>query len=84
MLRYEARILQLLQGHPSIPALYGYGHLPHFEYISMELLGPNLREVHPSPQGIKLQTVLQFAKQAVSHAIAIYDSIHRRCFRDPI
>ena len=44
VLRYESRILQLLQTHPAIPVIYGYGQLPHFEYLAMELLGPSVKE----------------------------------------
>ncbi|KAF5384586.1 hypothetical protein D9757_007478 [Collybiopsis confluens] len=43
LLQYEARLLQLLQGHRSIPFVYAYGHL-HFEYLAMELLGPSLAD----------------------------------------
>ncbi|KAJ3500813.1 hypothetical protein NLJ89_g9624 [Agrocybe chaxingu] len=41
-LQHESRVLQLLQGHASIPAVYSYGRLQHFEYMAMELLGPSL------------------------------------------
>ncbi|GJJ06374.1 hypothetical protein Clacol_000565 [Clathrus columnatus] len=41
-LQHESRVLQLLQGHPAIPKLYGYGHLEHFEYLSMEILEPTV------------------------------------------
>jgi casein kinase 1 delta len=74
ILQYEAKIMQLLQGNPSIPILYGYGHLPHFEYISMELLGPNLKEVCPQLSGIKLATVVEFTKQAVRYSISHQNS----------
>jgi predicted Ser/Thr protein kinase len=49
ILLYEGRILQLLQGHPAIPAIYGYGHLPHFEYLAMELLGQSIKDCHTGP-----------------------------------
>ena len=42
MLRHEARVLQLLQGHSAIPTLLGYERLPHFEYIAVDLLGRNM------------------------------------------
>ncbi|GJJ15282.1 hypothetical protein Clacol_009558 [Clathrus columnatus] len=42
VIQYESRILQILQGHPSIPQLIDYGQLEHFEYMSMEVLGPNV------------------------------------------
>jgi len=47
LLQHEARVLQLLQGHPAIPVVYGYGRLKHFEYLTMELLGPSIREKWP-------------------------------------
>ncbi|KAF7761310.1 hypothetical protein Agabi119p4_10719 [Agaricus bisporus var. burnettii] len=31
-------IIQLLQGHPDIPAIYAYGRLPQFDYMAMEFL----------------------------------------------
>ncbi|KAK2460496.1 hypothetical protein APHAL10511_007502 [Amanita phalloides] len=37
-------MLRLLQGHPAIPAIYGYGQLPHFEYLALELLGTNIKD----------------------------------------
>lgn len=45
LLQHEARILLRLQGHAAIPNLYAYGRLEHFEYLSMELLGPSLRDL---------------------------------------
>ncbi|PVF94673.1 kinase-like protein [Serendipita vermifera] len=65
ILRHESRIIQLLQGHPSIPTVYGYGHLDHFEYLSIELLGSSVRESHPTPLGIGIRTVVQFTEQAL-------------------
>ncbi|KAG1863690.1 kinase-like domain-containing protein [Suillus subluteus] len=52
LLNHERRVLQLLQGHPSIPRVIAYGRLEHFEYLAMQLLGMNLDEVrarHPLP-----------------------------------
>lgn len=42
-LQHEARILRTLEGHPAIPRIFAYGHLQHFEYLAMELLGRRLR-----------------------------------------
>jgi serine/threonine protein kinase len=44
-LLHEARVLHALQGHPNIPLIFGYGHLRHFEYMSLELLGKSLKDV---------------------------------------
>lgn len=52
-LQHESRILWLLQGHPAIPAIFAYGHLPHFEYIAMEFLGPSLKDCIKGPVSTK-------------------------------
>lgn len=67
-LRHEARILQLLQspGHPAIPIIFGYVHLPHFEYIAMELLGPSVAKMQPDGTMIALKTVVSVVLQTVS------------------
>ncbi|KAF8961371.1 kinase-like protein [Flammula alnicola] len=66
LLKYEGHILQLLQGHPSIPEVYAYGHLPHFEYLSMELMGPSLKDKWPGPTSrIPIKTVLRIIYQAI-------------------
>lgn len=66
LLRHEASVLQLLQGHPAIPAVYGYGHLEHFEYLTMELLGSSLREKWPgSFTRVPLKTVVSVMQQLV-------------------
>jgi predicted Ser/Thr protein kinase len=65
LLRHESRVLQLLQGQDAIPALYGYGHLEHFEYISMELLGPRIAEQLKEGAGVSEKTVVRIIGQAV-------------------
>ncbi|KAG2367144.1 kinase-like domain-containing protein, partial [Suillus spraguei] len=45
LLNHERRVLQRLQGHPSIPTVFAYGRLEHFEYLAMQLLGTNLTDV---------------------------------------
>jgi len=69
MLRYESRILQLLQGHPAIPAIYGYGQLPHFEYLAMELLGPSIEGCTTGPLGVT--TVVRIVLQVVCVALRL-------------
>ena len=64
-LRHEARTLQFLQGHPAIPAVYGYGHLEHFEYMSMESLGPSVAEQQKDGAAVMVQTAIRVVDQAV-------------------
>ncbi|GJJ10419.1 hypothetical protein Clacol_004645 [Clathrus columnatus] len=64
-LRHESRILQLLQGHPAIPKLYGYGQLEHFEYISMEILGISVGD-EVDTGGLTVITVIRIVEQVLS------------------
>ncbi|KAF9004344.1 kinase-like domain-containing protein [Cyathus striatus] len=74
VLRHESRILQLLQGHTAIPIIYGYGRLPHFEYISMELLGSSVRELVTGPVCVKTTV------QVVLQALAALEHVHKHGF----
>lgn len=65
ILRHESRVLQLLQGHPTIPTIYGYGHLEHFEYIAMEFLGPSIAEQQKEGAGLGVETVIRITYQVV-------------------
>lgn len=65
ILQYEARILHLLQGHVSIPLLYGYGQLEHFEYIAMELQGATLKKRCQKGAGLMIPTVIRIVDQVV-------------------
>lgn len=59
-------MLQLLQGHPAIPAVYGYGHLPHFEYLALELMGANVKERRSSANSrVPVKTVIGIVQQVV-------------------
>jgi len=64
-LRHEARTLQLLKSHPAIPDVYGYGHLEHFEYLAMELLGPSIAEQQTDGASVTVKTVIRVVDQAV-------------------
>ncbi|TDL24962.1 kinase-like protein [Rickenella mellea] len=78
-LQQESRILQLLKGHPAIPALYGYGHLDHFEYISMELLGPSIAAQMKDGAGLKVKTVIRIVDQVLAALQHIHELgiVHR-------
>lgn len=81
LLQHEARVLLRLQGHPAIPKLYAYGQLEHFEYLSMELLGPSLGNLHNDSErrGFSLKTVLLVADEMLSALAYIHAHgiIHR-------
>ena len=63
-LQHEFRILCALEGHPAIPRVIAYGHLQHFEYLAMELLGKSLDQVMPK-DGMDERTVAKIAVQLV-------------------
>ena len=69
MLRHESRVLQLLQGHPAIPTLFGYKRLPHFEYIAVDLLGQNMKRICKPGYTLKIGTVTCIAEQMVFLAL---------------
>ncbi|KAI6026988.1 putative casein kinase-1 hhp1 [Pisolithus marmoratus] len=78
-LRHEARLLQLLRGQAAIPAVYGYGHLEHFEYMSMELLGQSVAELRKDGASVGVNTVIRVVDQALAalqhiHSLGI---VHR-------
>ncbi|GJJ06487.1 hypothetical protein Clacol_000679 [Clathrus columnatus] len=62
-LQHESRVLQLLQGHPAIPKLYGYGHLKHFEYLSMEILGSSVSD--KTTEALTVITVIRIVEQTL-------------------
>ncbi|TDL20492.1 putative casein kinase-1 hhp1 [Rickenella mellea] len=78
-LQHESRMLQLLNGHAAIPAAYGYGQLEHFEYISMELLGPSLAEQQKDGTGVMVKTVIRIVDQVLAALQHIHDLgiVHR-------
>ncbi|KAF9230370.1 kinase-like domain-containing protein [Melanogaster broomeanus] len=68
LLHYEAKVLQRLSGHSAIPTLYGYGRLPHFEYLAMELGGRSVGDVVKQNEGcgVQVKTVILLALQMIS------------------
>ncbi|KXN86020.1 Casein kinase I isoform alpha [Leucoagaricus sp. SymC.cos] len=74
ILQYESRVLQLLQGHPAIPEIFGYGQMPHFEYMAMELLGPSISEVAKGPVSVTTAT------RVVQQMLSALEHVHKRGF----
>ncbi|KAI6011416.1 putative casein kinase-1 hhp1 [Pisolithus marmoratus] len=66
-LRHEARLLQLLRGQAAIPAVYGYGHLEHFEYMSTELLGQSVAELRKDGAGVGLAALQHIHSLGIVH-----------------
>lgn len=75
-LKHEARVLQLLGGHPAIPSVYGYGRFRHFEYLAMELLASSLEDLHKD-HALPLKAVFFIANQMVKWISPILFSDNR-------
>jgi hypothetical protein len=64
-LRHEARVMQLLQGHPAIPKLVGYHRESHFDYLGMELLGKDTKTTVSPGYALNPGTVARIGEQMV-------------------
>jgi len=79
-------LLQVLQGGPLIPVVYGYGQLDHFEYMAMELLGPSVADQQlKGGAGVMVETVIRVVYQvdySISTPTALYIAISnmKTCF----
>ncbi|OAX43421.1 kinase-like protein [Rhizopogon vinicolor AM-OR11-026] len=66
LFQHEARVLLTLQGHPALPLMYAIGRFQHFEYISMELLGPSIGDIKGQDVGVRKRIAPQLAVQMLS------------------
>jgi len=71
LFQHEARVLLTLQGHPALPLMYAIGRFQHFEYISMELLGPSIGDIKGQDVGVRKRIAPQLAVQMV-HPPSLY------------
>ncbi|KAG9099326.1 hypothetical protein FRC06_005386 [Ceratobasidium sp. 370] len=65
LLQHEARVLKILSGHPTVPGVYSYGRMDHFEFFSMELLHRSLGNVVDEEGPLPLAIVLDVADQMI-------------------
>lgn len=65
LLDHEARVMMLLSGHKSIPKVFAYGRVAHFEMLSMQLLSRSLDKVIEDMVSLPLATVTNIAEQMV-------------------
>ncbi|EUC58905.1 kinase domain protein [Rhizoctonia solani AG-3 Rhs1AP] len=64
-LHYEANVLRTLSGHPSIPEVYAYGRIEHFELLSMQLLHQSLGDVVKEGRPLGVKVVANVASQMI-------------------
>ncbi|KAF8594796.1 kinase-like protein, partial [Ceratobasidium sp. AG-I] len=72
LLQHEARVLKMLSGHPTIPDVFGYGRIEHFELLSMQLLDQSLGDIMRDSGPIPLAAVLEIADQMLD----VLDHMH--------
>ncbi|KZT03986.1 kinase-like protein, partial [Laetiporus sulphureus 93-53] len=72
LLQHETSVLKLLSGHPSIPQVFAYGRIDHFELLSMQLLHRSLGDVVEHSGPLPLTTVLDVTDQL----LAALDHMH--------
>ncbi|ETW77697.1 hypothetical protein HETIRDRAFT_163686 [Heterobasidion irregulare TC 32-1] len=58
-------MLHILKGYLAIPPTVAYGHLEHFEYLALELLGQSLNDVVPK-EVMEAEMVAKIALQLLS------------------
>ncbi|EJD50844.1 kinase-like protein, partial [Auricularia subglabra TFB-10046 SS5] len=78
-LQREARILRCLAGHRGVPEIYAYGRKPHFEYLTMQLLGQSLDDLVSNMGSLPITRVCDIADQlldAMSH-LHSHNIVHR-------
>ncbi|CUA70585.1 hypothetical protein RSOLAG22IIIB_09000 [Rhizoctonia solani] len=63
LLQHEAKVLRYLSGHPSIPEVYAYGRIEHFELMSMQLLHRSLRNALDEDGPLSVKSVADIADQ---------------------
>ncbi|KAG1741569.1 kinase-like domain-containing protein [Suillus paluster] len=66
VIQHEARVLQMLCGHPTIPLVCAVERFEHFEYLSMELLGPNIRAIVEKAEAVRKRIAPRLAVQMLS------------------
>jgi len=54
--------------------LYGYGRIPHFELMAMELLGPSLASLCAASLPKKIRTTLLVAEKMVRCSLLRHDT----------
>ncbi|KAG8700001.1 hypothetical protein FRC11_013288, partial [Ceratobasidium sp. 423] len=79
LLQHEARVLNLLSGHPNIPEVYAYGRIEHFELMSMQLLHRSLGDVVDKnrPLGIKIVANVAYQMIDALQHVHSHSLVHR-------
>ncbi|CAE6478502.1 unnamed protein product [Rhizoctonia solani] len=78
-LQHEAQVLRILSGHPSIPDVYAYGRIQHFELMSMQLLHRSLGDVvkESGPMSVKMVANIAFQMMDALQHVHLHGLVHR-------
>ncbi|KAF8595250.1 kinase-like protein [Ceratobasidium sp. AG-I] len=66
LLQHEARVLKILAGHSTIPEVFGYGRIQHFELLAMQPLHQSLGNLVKETGPLSLAAVWDIADQLFS------------------
>ena len=69
LFQHEAAVLKTLRGHPTIPDVYGYGRVRHFELLSMQLYDQCLDDLMSETSPLPVLDALHIMDQLVSLSI---------------
>ncbi|THH29776.1 hypothetical protein EUX98_g4410 [Antrodiella citrinella] len=65
VLRHEACVYLLLQGHPNISKVYAWGRSQYYEYLVLELLGDDTGSVLDTPEKLTLNNLVAMVCQMI-------------------
>ncbi|CAE6435230.1 unnamed protein product [Rhizoctonia solani] len=80
VLQHEAKVLRHLSGHPSIPEVYAYGRIEHFELMSMQLFHRSLRNAVDEDGPLSVKSGANIADQMMDALQHVHS--HRLVHRD--
>ena len=66
LFQHEAAVLKTLRGHPSIPDVFAYDRIEHFELLSMPLYDQCLDDLMSESSPLPVPLVLRIMDQLVS------------------
>ena len=65
LFQHEAAVLRTLRGHPSIPDVFAYDRIEHFELLSMPLYDRCLNDLMSESSPLSVPLVLRIMDQLV-------------------
>ncbi|KAK7696299.1 hypothetical protein QCA50_000953 [Cerrena zonata] len=79
LFQHEAAVLQTLRGHPTIPDVFAYGRVEHFELLSIQYFDRCLDDLMSETSPLSVTYVLRIANQLLSSLehLHAHNVVHR-------